>query len=76
MGDVVSLVEKAAETIDAEKAQKIAAKMKKGQFDLDDLAEQLAQMKRMGGMKGVLGMLPALPRRRRKWPTRIWTRAF
>ncbi|KAB7742230.1 signal recognition particle protein [Parvibaculum sedimenti] len=60
MGDVVSLVEKAAETIDAEKAQKIAAKMKKGQFDLDDLAEQLAQMKRMGGMKGVLGMLPGV----------------
>jgi signal recognition particle subunit SRP54 len=60
MGDVVSLVEKAAETIDAEKANKIAAKMRKGQFDLDDLAEQLAQMKRMGGMKGVLGMLPGV----------------
>jgi signal recognition particle subunit SRP54 len=60
MGDVVSLVEKAAETIDAEKAQKIAARMKKGQFDLDDLAEQLNQMKRMGGMKGVLGMLPGV----------------
>ena len=60
MGDVVSLVEKAAETIDADKANKIAAKMKKGQFDLDDMAEQLAQMKRMGGMKGVLGMLPGM----------------
>ena len=60
MGDVVSLVEKAAETIDADKAQKIAAKMKKGQFDLDDMAEQLQQMKRMGGMKGVLGMLPGV----------------
>jgi signal recognition particle subunit SRP54 len=60
MGDVVSLVEKAAETIDAEKANKIAAKMRKGQFDLDDMAEQLAQMKRMGGMKGVLGMLPGV----------------
>ncbi len=60
MGDVVSLVEKAAETIDAEKANAMAAKMKKGQFDLDDLAEQLQQMGRMGGMKGVLGMLPGI----------------
>ena len=60
MGDVVSLVEKAAETIDADKASKMAEKMRKGQFDLDDMAEQLAQMKRMGGMKGVLGMLPGV----------------
>jgi len=58
MGDIVSLVEKAAETIDAEKAEKIAAKMKKGTFDLDDLGEQIKQMQRMGGMGGVLGMLP------------------
>ncbi len=60
MGDVVSLVEKAAETLDAEKANRIAAKMKKGQFDLDDLAEQLKQMARMGGMAGVMGMLPGM----------------
>ena len=60
MGDVVSLVEKAAETIDAEKAEKIAAKMQKGAFDLDDLSEQLKQMQRMGGMSGVLGMLPGV----------------
>lgn len=59
-GDVVSLVEKAAETIDQEKAEKIAAKMKKGEFDLDDLAEQLNQMRRMGGMQGILGMLPGI----------------
>ena len=59
-GDVVSLVEKAAETIDQEKAEKIAAKMKKGEFDLDDLAEQLSQMRRMGGMQGILGMLPGI----------------
>src|SRR4029453_15471965 len=44
MGDIVSLVEKAAENIDLDKAQKIAAKVKKGAFDLDDLAEQLQQM--------------------------------
>jgi signal recognition particle subunit SRP54 len=60
MGDVVGLVEKAAETMDAEKAEKIAARMKKGQFTLEDLAEQLKQMQRMGGMSGVLGMLPGM----------------
>ncbi len=60
MGDVVSLVEKAAETIDQEKAEKIAKKMKKGEFDLDDLAEQLRQMKRMGGLQGLLGLLPGM----------------
>ncbi len=60
MGDVVSLVEKAAETIDQEKAEKIAAKMQKGAFDLDDLSEQLKQMQRMGGMSGVMGMLPGV----------------
>jgi len=60
MGDVVSLVEKAAETIDKEKAEKLAAKMKKGSFDMDDLAEQLKQMKKLGGMQGVLSMLPGV----------------
>ncbi len=60
MGDVVSLVEKAAESFDKEKAEKIAAKMKKGSFDMDDLAEQLKQMKKLGGMQGVLSMLPGV----------------
>jgi signal recognition particle subunit SRP54 len=60
MGDVVSLVEKAAETLDKEKAEKIAAKMKKGAFDMNDLAELLGQMKKLGGMKGVLGLLPGI----------------
>ena len=60
MGDVVSLVEKASESFDKEKAEKIAAKMKKGSFDMDDLAEQLRQMKKLGGMKGVLAMLPGV----------------
>lgn len=60
MGDVVSLVEKAAETIDRAKAEKLARKMKKGEFDMDDLAEQLHQMRRMGGMQGVLAMLPGV----------------
>ncbi|HCD17818.1 MAG TPA: signal recognition particle protein [Rhodobiaceae bacterium] len=60
MGDVVGLVEKAAATMDAEKAEKIAARMKKGLFTLEDMAEQLHQMQRMGGMSGVLGMLPGM----------------
>ena len=60
MGDVVSLVERAAETIDAEKANRIAAKMRKGAFDLDDLSAQLAQMGKLGGMSGVLAMLPGI----------------
>jgi len=60
MGDVVSLVEKAAEVLDKEKAEKLAAKMRKGEFDMNDLAEQLRQMKKMGGMTGVLAMLPGV----------------
>jgi signal recognition particle subunit SRP54 len=60
MGDIVSLVEKAAETIDAEKARAIAERMKKGTFDLNDLREQLRQMEKIGGMQGVLGMLPGI----------------
>jgi signal recognition particle subunit SRP54 len=60
MGDVVSLVEKAAQTIDAEKAQQIAQKMRKGEFDLQDLADQIKQMQKLGGMGGVMGMLPGV----------------
>ena len=57
-GDIVSLVEKAAEQMDAEKAERMAAKLKKGEFDLDDLADQLRQMQRMGGLGGIMGMMP------------------
>ena len=60
MGDVVSLVERAAETLDKDKAEKLARKMKKGEFDMNDLADQLRQMKQLGGMSGVLGMLPGV----------------
>jgi signal recognition particle subunit SRP54 len=60
MGDVVSLVEKASETLDKQAAEKFAAKMKKGTFDMNDLSSQLNQMKKLGGMKGVLGMLPGV----------------
>ena len=66
MGDVVSLVEKAAQTIDADKANKIAARMKKGTFGLDDLAEQLKQMQKLGGMSGVMGMLPGMGKIKKK----------
>jgi signal recognition particle subunit SRP54 len=58
MGDIVSLVEKAAETADEDEAERLAAKLQKGNFDLDDLAGQLRQIRRMGGMGGMLGMLP------------------
>jgi signal recognition particle subunit SRP54 len=62
LGDVVSLVEKAAETVDRSKAEKLAKKMKKGELDFNDLADQLSQMRKMGGMQGLLGMLPGVGR--------------
>ena len=58
MGDIVSLVERAAETIDKEDAEKLAARVRKGQFDMDDLLNQLRQLRKMGGLSGLMGMLP------------------
>ncbi|MEO6382103.1 MAG: signal recognition particle protein, partial [Nitrobacter sp.] len=60
MGDVISLVEKAAANIDAEKAARTTEKMRKGQFDLNDMREQLLQMSNMGGISGLMGMLPGV----------------
>lgn len=60
MGDVVSLVERAAENIDKEEAEKMAAKLQQGSFDFDDLLSQLRQMKKMGGIGGLMGMLPGI----------------
>lgn len=60
MGDVVSLVEKAVETVDQEEAQKMAKKFKKGQFDFNDLLSQLQQMKKMGGMGSMMKLMPGL----------------
>ncbi|MCB8879256.1 signal recognition particle protein [Acidisoma cellulosilytica] len=60
MGDIVSLVEKAAETIDREDAEKLAARMAKGKFDLEDYASQLKQISKMGSISGILGMLPGM----------------
>ena len=58
MGDVIGLVEKAQQVIDEEDAERIAKKMLKGQFTLEDMAEQLRQIKKMGSLEGLLGMLP------------------
>ena len=60
MGDVVSLVERAAETIKVEDAEKLAQRMAEGKFDLNDLRAQLDQMKRMGGLSGLAAMLPGV----------------
>jgi signal recognition particle subunit SRP54 len=60
MGDVVSLVERATETIQADEADKLAQRLSKGQFDMNDLRGQLNQMKRMGGLGALAGMLPGV----------------
>ena len=60
MGDVVSLVERAAETIKQEEAEQLAERMSKGQFDLNDLRSQLGQMRRMGGLGALASMLPGV----------------
>jgi signal recognition particle subunit SRP54 len=60
MGDIVGLVERAAETIDRAEAERLAARMTKGTFDLDDYASQLKQITKMGSLSGILGMLPGV----------------
>jgi signal recognition particle subunit SRP54 len=66
MGDVVSLVERAAESIDQAEAEKIARKMQKGEYDLEDMAQQLKQMRKMGGMEGLMGMLPGVAKMKKQ----------
>jgi signal recognition particle subunit SRP54 len=66
MGDIVSLVEKAAATIDAERAMRVAERMRKGAFDLNDLREQLEQTQRMGGLGGLMGMLPGIAKMKKE----------
>jgi signal recognition particle subunit SRP54 len=58
MGDVVTLVEKAAEAIDEEDARKLEEKMRKGQFTLEDFLDQLQQMKKLGPLENIMGLLP------------------
>lgn len=60
MGDIVSLVERASESVDQEKAERLAARMARGKFDLEDYAEQLKQITKMGSLSGILGMLPGV----------------
>ena len=60
MGDVVALVEKAAEAIEQEEAMRMAQRMAKGKFDLNDFLSQLRQLKKMGGVGSLLGMLPGI----------------
>ncbi|MGR3567546.1 signal recognition particle protein [Pseudooceanicola sp.] len=60
MGDIVALVEKAQATIEAEQAERMMKRFAKGQFNMNDMREQLDQMLRMGGMEGVMGMLPGM----------------
>ncbi len=60
MGDVVSLVEKAAESIDKEEAEKLARKLEKGGFDLEDMLSQMRQIRKLGGMGGMLNLLPGV----------------
>ncbi|MBV9627832.1 MAG: signal recognition particle protein [Xanthobacteraceae bacterium] len=69
MGDIVSLVERAAATIDAEKTARTAERMRKGAFDLNDLREQLGQMQRMGGIGGLMGMLPGIAKMKNQLAT-------
>ncbi len=65
-GDVVALVERAAADFDRAKAETTARKLAKGQFDLDDLADQLAQMEKMGGMEGLMGLLPGVQKMKKQ----------
>ena len=60
MGDIVGLVERAGETLDQDEAEKLAKKMARGTFDLEDYAKQLKQITKMGSLSGILGMLPGI----------------
>ncbi|MDO5759066.1 MAG: signal recognition particle protein [Rhodobacterales bacterium] len=60
MGDIVSLVEKAQATIEAEQAERMMKRFQKGQFNMNDLRTQLEQMQKMGGMESVMGMMPGM----------------
>ncbi len=60
MGDVLSLIEKAGESIDEEKAKEMSQKLKKAQFDFEDYLESMKQMKKMGGLSNIMGMMPGM----------------
>ena len=75
MGDIVSLVEKAAESIDAEQARRAAERMRKGKFDLEDLLDQLAQVEKIGGLGGIMGMLPGVAKMKKSACLRQYRRS-
>ncbi len=60
MGDVLTMIEKAQESLDEEKSRQMVQKMKKNQFDFEDYLESMNQMKKMGGIGALLGMLPGM----------------
>ncbi len=66
MGDIVALVEKAQETIEADQAARMMKRFQKGQFNMNDLKSQLEQMIKMGGMQGLLGMMPGMAKMNQK----------
>ena len=68
MGDIVSLVERASQNIDQEAALQMAAKMAKGQFDMNDLASQLKQLEKMGGLSSMMGMMPGMAKMKDQIP--------
>ena len=74
MGDVVSLVEKAQETIDVEKAEKLEKKLRKAEFTFEDFYDQIQQIKRMGPLENILGMIPGLNKQLKSMP--VDDRAF
>ncbi len=66
MGDVVGLVERASEVIEREDAEKLASKLAKGEFTLEDMAAQFKQLRKMGDVKGLLGMLPGIAKMKKQ----------
>ena len=76
MGDIVSLVEKAQETIEVEQAEKMMKRMKKGMFNMNDLKSQLEQMIKMGGMEGIMGMMPGMKKMQNRSTTLASTRKY
>jgi signal recognition particle subunit SRP54 len=66
MGDIVALVEKAQETLEAEQAERMMKRFQKGMFNMNDLRNQLEQMQKMGGMQGLMGMLPGMAKMKGK----------
>ncbi|MBI2256329.1 MAG: signal recognition particle protein [Proteobacteria bacterium] len=71
MGDIVSLVEKAMEATEQAEAEKLALKMQKGQFDLNDLAQQMKQLQKMGGLGGIIGMLPGIGKMQKQLESKV-----